>query len=303
MPPEDDEPPDMENPQLDQAAKDGDLQSCKILVEKWKQDLFPAKITTEHLRPAFAVAVGAKHTDVVTFLLDQGVTISSNAMILALGDTDDAIAMFQTFLDHGWDINSKTDLGVPMLKYDFPPSESGIVITLSSRTDVAICRHVVRDETLTHYFLDHGADPNAVGNGPGSTILDVAAANTSPAVFDMLLNHGAKLQDSDALHSAAGERVKRLGRLEMMDHLLHLGMDINALWRREYPPSRRMGRGTPLHAAVSAQEVDRIKFLLGRGADMEKKNTLDQTPLEYAVAKGLHESERALSDAKTSSAS
>ena len=37
-----------------------------------------------------------------------------------------------------------------------------------------------------------------------------------------------------------------------------------------------MGRGTPLHAAVGSQELDRINFLLEKGADMEMRNTLGQ---------------------------
>jgi ankyrin repeat protein len=73
----------------------------------------------------------------------------------------------------------------------------------------------------------------------------------------------------------------------MMEYLLDLGMDVNALWRREYPPSRRKGRGTPLHAAVSSQERDRIVVLLERGADARIKDTLERTPMEYAVEKGL----------------
>ncbi len=73
----------------------------------------------------------------------------------------------------------------------------------------------------------------------------------------------------------------------MMTHLLDMGMDINVLWRREYPAGRRMGRGTPLHAATSSQQSDRIQLLIERGADPEAKNTLDQTPLQYAIAKNL----------------
>ena len=80
----------------------------------------------------------------------------------------------------------------------------------------------------------------------------------------------------------------------MMKHLLDMGMDINALWRREYPPGRRMGRGTPLHAAVSSQEKDRIVLLLEWGADPQAKNTLGQTPMRYADAKGLGSSVEAL---------
>ena len=91
-----------------------------------------------------------------------------------------------------------------------------------------------------------------------------------------------------------GEREKRPGRVEMAVYLLDLGLNINALGRRDYPPSRRIGRGTPLHAAVTSQQVDRIEFLLKRGAGMEVRNTLGQTPLEYAVAKEFATSEALL---------
>lgn len=73
----------------------------------------------------------------------------------------------------------------------------------------------------------------------------------------------------------------------MITHLLDMGMDVNVLWRREYPAGRRMGRGTPLHAAASSQQRDRIQLLVERGADLEAKNTLDQTPLQYAIGKNL----------------
>lgn len=255
--------------QLNEAARDGDLSRCQRLVQEWRLQTSPALVPSEHLTPPLAAAVGAKHLAIVAYLLDQGATISGNIMVLALGDTNDAIAMFQTFLEHGWDINSKTDLGNIMLK------------------------HIVRNEELTRWFLSHGANPNAYGK-PGSTILDVAAANSGPAVFELLMTHGARLEDSDALHSAAGARKNRSGRVEMMAYLLDLGMDVNAIGRREYLPSRRIGRGAPLHAAVAAQEADRIEFLLKRGADVEVRNTLGQTPLEYAIAKEFTTSETTL---------
>ena len=159
-------------------------------------------------------------------------------------------------------------------------------------------RHVIRDEKLVRWFLAHGADPHVDGVKAGATLLDVAAANSTLAIFDLLQAHGAKLTDSDALHSAAGEREKRPGRVEMMDHLLGLGVDINALGRREYPASRRIGRGTPLHAAVATQQIDRIQFLVQKGADLETRNTLHQTPLEYAAAKGFTISATALRSAE-----
>lgn len=84
----------------------------------------------------------------------------------------------------------------------------------------------------------------------------------------------------------------------MMKYLLDLGLDINALWRREYPPGRGMGRGTPLHAAVRSQERDRILLLLEKGANPEAKNTLGQTPMEFATAKGFGKSVEVLKECK-----
>ena len=113
----DDDALDLENPQLDRAASDGDLEQCQALLKPSKQRLTLARITARHLASALAAAIGGKHPQVVSYLLKQGAVISGNSMVLALSNTDDSILMFQTFLDNGWDINSKTDLGNVMLKY------------------------------------------------------------------------------------------------------------------------------------------------------------------------------------------
>lgn len=107
---------DIQNAQLVEAAREGDLGRCQTLIQQWKLQPSPSAITPQYLGPALAAAVGSKQLRTVTYLLEQGAIISGNVMVLALGNTDDAIAMFQTFLDHGWDINSKTDLGNILLK-------------------------------------------------------------------------------------------------------------------------------------------------------------------------------------------
>ena len=112
----DDESFDLQNSQLDEAVKDGDFSRCQTLVQQLKSKSPSSTITTKQLGPALGAAVGCKHLHIVAYLLEQGAVISGNDMILALGETDEAIAMFQMFLDHGWDINSKTDLGNTMLK-------------------------------------------------------------------------------------------------------------------------------------------------------------------------------------------
>lgn len=146
---------------------------------------------------------------------------------------------------------------------------------------------------LVKWFLAHGADPNLRGSRagvPGAHMLEVAAASSSPAVLDVLLDHGLELEDTDALHAAAGAFEAPPGRLEMMARLLDLGMDINAIEQRGQPSSRGTGKGTPLHSAVYVDEKEHVAFLLKRGADKEVRNTLGQTAVEFAVAQESPES-------------
>ncbi len=111
---------DFDNPELSNAAKMGDISQVKELLEQWKSELSPAPLKALHLNSTFVEAVSYHHPSIASYLLDEGAEISENILVLALrisGETDKAIAMFQTFLDHDWDINSKTGLGVPVLKY------------------------------------------------------------------------------------------------------------------------------------------------------------------------------------------
>ena len=52
--------------------------------------------------------------------------------------------------------------------------------------------------------LENGADPNAYTYAKrGSTLHDIAAVNSMPTMFELLIAHSAGLEDNDALHSAA----------------------------------------------------------------------------------------------------
>lgn len=72
--------------------------------------------------------------------------------------------------------------------------------------------HILANDDLVIWFLDHGADPNL---GPPilqpqpaaapikllGKVLDIAASAASVATFDALLRHGAKIESSLPLHS------------------------------------------------------------------------------------------------------
>lgn len=155
-------------------------------------------------------------------------------------------------------------------------------------------------EPLVRFFLVHGANPNTCGPRRFN-ILDVAAANSTPEVFNLLVQHGANLEDSDALHAAAGAGEPKSGRIEIMAFLLDtVSMDINAIAKYGPPAGRGLGRGTPLHSAAFVQNRERIEFLLARNADVDVRNTLGQTALEFAREWDLDESAEILRENKGS---
>ncbi len=108
------------------------------------------------------------------------------------------------------------------------------------------------------FLLAKGVDPN----DPRESFPPVAFAAlfSSPEVVDLLVRHGARLENSGALQIAA-----RVGKLDMVRHLLELGVDVNE--NREV-----VGEGPALHAAVVDGHKDVVIFLLGHGANPDLRD-------------------------------
>jgi ankyrin repeat protein len=138
----------------------------------------------------------------------------------------------------------------------------------------------VKDELLVRWLLSKGADPdfgcpqeqklNAMeADNESGFALDRAAATSTTAVFDLLINGGAKREYSVALHVAT-EAIKADGdRTPMMKHLLELGFDIDGMDDRLRGP---YGHGSPLMSTVRYRKVERARFLLENGADPYLRN-------------------------------
>lgn len=174
------------------------------------------------------------------------------------------------------------------------------------------------DEILVRWFLEHGARPNLgpppppppAGSQPQSqsvnanlkadsarmyrsgTCLDVAAQKSSIRVFDMLLKYGAPRENCTALHMAAGVAGGARGgvsdsddddddeRIPMMRYLVErLGFDVNG---SDVDVRGPYAIGTPLHYAIAAGSVQRIKFLLAKGADPHHPAGLAGSPYKMA---------------------
>jgi ankyrin repeat protein len=110
--------------------------------------------------------------------------------------------------------------------------------------------------------------------------LNQAATLCSPEIFALLLAHGADLNGAIPLHHAAGHGPSAApngfqseSRIPMLEYLVGLGIDINAMDDK----IRTTGYGcpydgTPLSYAVKWVCVEETKWLLEHGADPDKKS-------------------------------
>lgn len=100
----------------------------------------------------------------------------------------------------------------------------------------------------------------------------------------MLLDHGARKENSIPLHTAAGSGLNG-ERIPMISHLIRLGFDVNGSDEARGPS----GIGTPLHYAIKAGSLENIKCLLDNGADAQKPIGLAGSPLKWAERIAPHD--------------
>jgi ankyrin repeat protein len=166
------------------------------------------------------------------------------------------------------------------------------------------------DETLLKWLIEHGADPNAELRGRGCwprTILSTAAYYFSSSAVSYLLEHGAR-PDSSAvqmvirrqslewqrknimLGKCTGSRyappLTEQERITMVTTLLNHGADINAveegLGYRFLNVAIVPKGAPPLRMAIEYDDLQLVRLLLNRGADLEQVDHLGKTTLQAA---------------------
>ena len=146
-------------------------------------------------------------------------------------------------------------------------------------------------DAAVEWLLDHGANPNLgpsivfqVGfevDADSGMALQLAACLSTTSTLDLLIKHGARLENSFPLHGAAvcmGDRTT-----PMMAHLIGLGLDVNHLDSARL----RFRHGTPLHCAVQERNYGTVRFLLENGADPHIEDVWGVTPIEAAKKMGV----------------
>lgn len=136
---------------------------------------------------------------------------------------------------------------------------------------------------MVAFLLEKGANPNhkpcQEHNGPGHHLW-LAARCASLKITDLLLQHGARVTQSGAVHKAAEK-----GRLDVLEALLKHGAnlderldpDVGFIERRHQRASE-----TPLHVAVGNRQSDVAAWLLDHGVDANIKDAQGRTTFDVA---------------------
>ncbi|KAL2681122.1 hypothetical protein Neosp_008726 [[Neocosmospora] mangrovei] len=271
---------------LKDASKAGDVERVRKVVQTWRADSSLENPTIEDMDMPMILAAQNAKSKVILFFLGEGVPVSPTAVKLAAREGDEAVDVFQAFLDHGWDINS----------FDRIPA-------LHSAT---------KSLPLTKWFLKNEADPNLISKD-GHTPLDFAVTHQTPdvpSVIDLLLSSGALLAHSNALHNALITTHVDSDCIAMMGLLLEKGFDVNALSFTNQPEFQTRNPSTALHWAVRKHSARRgrknmlvrVRWLLDHGADVEVRDSKGKTPVEGASDEALIELLRGKMDSKKGTA-
>ena len=207
----------------------------------------------------------------------------------------------------GAEINAKDKRGTTALMYASAfGSVDAVKILLSAGADVnaknaleaTALMWAVNDLEKVRLLLAKGADVNAKSKMGRSPLLMAASDDRGAAVVKLLLAKGAEVDARDGMKTTA---LIQSANREIAQLLIAKGASVNA---------KHVGGLTPLMTAASSSDVEWVKMLLGKGADVNavtgpslaavKNGPIalgSFTPLLLAVAYGTPELVKALLDA------
>jgi serine/threonine-protein phosphatase 6 regulatory ankyrin repeat subunit B len=123
--------------------------------------------------------------------------------------------------------------------------------------------------------LAQGVSPNALGGILGLCPLDYAAIGNQPAIFELLVTHGANINTTDQHHNTPLFYAARAGGSKtFIDYIIKSGAQINI--------QTELGQ-TPLHVAVTLGKMGAVDSLLSHGANVNIKDYIGNTALHDAI--------------------
>jgi ankyrin repeat protein len=269
---------------LHQAAKDGDLEQVKSLIDKG------ADINAKDEKGQTPLHFAARHgyREVAKLLIAQGADVNASMTDAPWTPLLDAACTGQTqvvklLLQHGAKVDAGDALGYTPLVYAlWSKDEEGIKALISAGADInkrpsendcpplfyAVWEGYKRGVRI---LIDAGANVNAEADN-GWTPLRYAIEVTMPDMINLFLGTGVKIPD---FHKAALE-----GNLAKVKEFVESGMDVDT--------KDRLG-WTPSYWALSAGQKEVFEYLLGKGAEITTKTNHGRTLLHQASQAGFAE--------------
>ena len=275
-----------------QASRYGDAPTIAVLL-KGGADL--AKATRDGETPLMAAARSGR-VDAVKLLLERGA--DPNAVD---GLEEQTALMWATAEGHLDVVDALLDAGAnPNLK-----ARVSELTKRSTRTDFptggfAALHWAVRDgnEPIVRRLLEGGADIN-LANGDGATPIMLAIINDRFDLAATLLGLGADPKTDDSLYQAVemhdattdwrakdGTRLRsnhdnKTTALDLVSQLLEKGADPNKVFVGQLHSASMCcdtkGKGTPFYRAAIAADVEAMKLMIARGANLEWTPKSDET--------------------------
>ncbi|KAK0803157.1 hypothetical protein LTR91_015498 [Friedmanniomyces endolithicus] len=247
--------------ELEQRAEEGSLLGVKAAIGALR-DIGADELGLKYLSHAFYLAVQHSYVDLADYLLSAGAEISSYDGKTAAENKDKAT--LELLIHHGWDINQRVNWSVP-----------------------PALAFAVEDIDLCHWFISHGADPNA-GCGLDKTPLSAAVQYGPLEVIELLFNHGGAIECGQLLHFAVWRHLS--DRLDVVRYIIRKGASVNMLMYQNRPDCyiqrEAFGLGTPLHAAATEGDMEVVRLLLDEGADISIQDSLGKLPYQLAEMHG-----------------
>lgn len=234
--------------QLETASAAGDMTTVKAIFQQWHKKPKDKQINLDLFASSFKVAIEEGHISVASYLLESGVFMNEAHFKLAMKQK--AYPFLELFISYGFDINAPR-----------------------SSTEPALLADTFDDETMTRWFLDHDADPNAETR-MGVTPISKAVIHASMDIIEMLFIHGGpqSIDHGQLLHHAMYSETS--DRLRVLEYLFTKGAlrNINQHKYHDRPDlfeeeNLIFGCGTPLHEAARLGKQDVVAFLVAHGAD------------------------------------
>lgn len=236
------------DPNFTKAIADDNVDDFKSTFTQFSDSLLSQAITNNSIQ-------------IISYLVNQGASVYSKMAQTALQAPESFPALIAMIKEGHLDVNTNFD----------------------HRGTLLIQRARRGNEYQVRELLACGANPNLGLRVHLYTPLASAVEyDASPVMLKMLLDAGATMQGSDALHVAALN-----GRVDALRLLLDNGADVNEIGF-EYAALESFAEkaGAPLHYAVDGGHEEVVRFLLEKGADRQVKDVQERIALERAREAG-----------------